>query len=368
MMVAGISICLGLFLLAASAFNLQKQVRITFGQPDPSLGELQALYLSFSLLMHSDDLTRPVNQNGAAQTFKIPAGESTGKVIERLENQGLINNASAFRSFLQYRGLDRTLQAGEHTISPAMNALQIAAELQDATPDQVTFVILAGWRLEEIAAALPTSGLDISPENFLEATRRLPERYVRDFQGTSGASCEGFFLPGSYELKRNLRVDQLVDLILQTFDDRLSTEIRQDFEKQGLTVYQGVTLASIIQKEAMLPEEMPVIASVFINRLSIGMKLDSDPTVQYALGYNKNKKTWWKAPLQPADLDIQNSYNTYLNAGLPPGPISNPSLNALEAVANPAQTPYFYFRASCEHDGKHVFAQTYQEQIDNACP
>jgi UPF0755 protein len=368
MMVAGICVCLGLFLLVVSALNLQRQVRITFGQPDPSLGDLRTLYLSFSLLLNSDDLTQPMNKNGMPQTIKIPVGETTGKVLERLESQGLIKNAAAFRNYLQYRGLDRTLQAGEHSLSPAMNALEIATELQDTTPNQITFVILAGWRLEEIAAALPTSGLEISSDIFLEATKRLPERYIRSFQGASGASCEGFFLPGSYELKRDLSAGQLVDFMLQGFDDHVSEELRQGFEKQGLTVFQAVTLASIVQKEAVLPEEMPVIASVFLNRLSIGMKLDSDPTVQYALGYNQNNKTWWKSPLQPSDLDVQSIYNTYANPGLPPGPISNPSLEALEAVANPAQTPYFYFRASCEHDGKHIFAQTYQEQIENACP
>jgi UPF0755 protein len=98
------------------------------------------------------------------------------------------------------------------------------------------------------------------------------------------------------------------------------------------------------------------------------MKLDSDPTVQYALGYNSTQNTWWTNPLTANDLQTQSPYNTYLNAGLPPGPIANPSISALQAVAFPAQTPYYYFRARCDGSGRHLFAATLEEQVKNACP
>ena len=111
---------------------------------------------------------------------------------------------------------------------------------------------------------------------------------------------------------------------------------------------------------------MPRIASVFLNRRAIGMKLDSDPTVQYALGFNND--TWWTNPLSLADLQVDSPYNTYLNPGLPPGPICNPGLAALKAVAFPEQTPYFYFRAACDHSGRHLFAETFEQHKSNACP
>jgi UPF0755 protein len=98
------------------------------------------------------------------------------------------------------------------------------------------------------------------------------------------------------------------------------------------------------------------------------MKLDSDPTVQYALGYNPDKKTWWTNPLSLQDLQIDSPYNTYLYMGLPPGPIANPSLTALQAVAFPAQTPYYYFRSACDGSGKHTFAETFEEHLQNECP
>jgi UPF0755 protein len=118
----------------------------------------------------------------------------------------------------------------------------------------------------------------------------------------------------------------------------------------------------------VLEDEMPMIASVFYNRLNSGMNLDTDPTIQYALGYDLLNHTWWKNPLSLDDLKVNSPYNTYLHPGLPPGPISNPGLSALKAVAYPAQTGYYYFRMACDNSGRHNFAVTFQQHQQNACP
>jgi UPF0755 protein len=123
-----------------------------------------------------------------------------------------------------------------------------------------------------------------------------------------------------------------------------------------------------VERESVEAAEMPLIASVFLNRLEIGMSLDADSTVQYAIGYNETQQTWWTNPLQGEDLLFDSPYNTYLYPGLPPGPIANPGLNAVRAVAFPAQTPYYYFRAACDGSGEHLFAETYEEHVQNACP
>jgi UPF0755 protein len=128
-----------------------------------------------------------------------------------------------------------------------------------------------------------------------------------------------------------------------------------------------VTLASIIERESIQNEEMPMIASVFINRLNAGMTLGSDPTIQYAMGYNSAQNTWWTNPLSLDDLKFDSPYNTYINAGLPPAPISNPSLDALHAVAFPESSPYYYFQAKCDHSGYHTFAVTFEEHLANGC-
>jgi UPF0755 protein len=149
----------------------------------------------------------------------------------------------------------------------------------------------------------------------------------------------------------------------------LTADLRAGFARQNLSVYQAVTLASIIQREAVKADEQPRIASVFLNRLAVaGMHLETDPTIQYALGFDAEANTWWRSPLSLDDLEVNSPYNTYHNPGLPPGPICSPSLSALQAVAYPAQTPYFYFRARCDGSGLHSFSETFEQHVQNACP
>ncbi len=184
----------------------------------------------------------------------------------------------------------------------------------------------------------------------------------------SGATAEGFLFPGEYVLPRDMRAGQLVAFLVNNAALALTPEMRAGFSRQGLDVYQAVTLASIIQREAVLMEEQPIIASVFFNRFAVGMNLETDPTIQYALGFNPATDSWWKSPLSLGDLQNPSPYNTYLNPGLPPGPICNPSLGALQAVAYPAQTPYYFFRARCDGSRTHAFSETYEQHLQNACP
>ena len=249
-----------------------------------------------------------------------------------------------------------------------MTATEIALALQDATPTHVAFRILPGWRMEEIAAALPTSGLNITPTEFLTAASLPIDGYIFSPQLPPQATLEGFFFPDTYELSRELTVDEFIKTILNNFETNLEPKIQQGLNRHGLNIYEGVILASIVERESIDSSEMPLIASVFHNRLVAGLKLDSDPTVQYALGFNQAQNTWWKNPLTSEDLKIDSPYNTYLYPGLTPGPISNPSLSALYAVAFPEETTYYYFRAACDDSGRHVFAETFDEHIKNACP
>ncbi|HVN54319.1 MAG TPA: endolytic transglycosylase MltG [Anaerolineaceae bacterium] len=357
-----------LAVLAWGYLSIPKIVADRFGPPSPTLGKVEQITLGLKLLYQQESLLKPVSMGDGKQTFHVDLGESVGSICYRLETSGLIPDADAFRTYLVYAGLDTGLQAGEYELSPGMSPVAIAHRLQDSTPEVVTFRILPGWRLEEIAAALPTSGLNITPDEFLNAARQHPTGYSFSQEVPEGQPMEGFFFPDSYRFDRKITVDALFASSFKNFDLKLTDEIRQGFQRQGLSLYQAVTLASIVQKEAVVPEEQPIIASVFFNRLAKGMKLDSDPTVQYALGYNQKTSTWWTNPLSTVDLAVNSAYNTYQNEGLPPGPICNPSLSALQAVAFPAQTPYYYFRASCDGSGKHEFSQTFEEHLQNSCP
>ncbi len=337
----------------------------TYGPPSEALGGLQRLQYSALMLWHDGQLTRPADPVAGEQEFSVSMGEQAASVATRLEQAGLIRSAGAFRNYLIYSGLDRGIQAGEYTFSPALSPMQIAERLQDATPKQVKFVILPGWRLEEIAASLPTSGLDIAPDDFLALAR--DPRANLDFL-PSGVSAEGFLFPDEYILPRAMQADQLVRLLIDHFALALTPEMRDGFSRQGLSVFQAVTLASIVQREAVRDDEQPLIASVFLNRLAAGMHLGADPSIQYALGFDPLTNSWWKSPLSLDDLEIDSAYNTYKNPGLPPGPIASPALSALRAVADPAETTYLYFRARCDNSRRHIFAETLDEQMQNACP
>jgi UPF0755 protein len=251
------------------------------------------------------------------------------------------------------------LQAGEYRLNPAMSAIDIVKEVQISNSPYVTLAILPGWRIEEIANSLPSTGLNIIPEEFLHAVNQQPEGY--SFSDCLGEKkLEGFLYPSSYVLLRETTMNELLPRVLMDFEVNVTSDMRNGYISQGLDLCQAVTLASIVEREAMQDDEMPLIASVFYNRLSAGSVLASDPTVQYALGYNQNQRTWWTNPLTLQDLKVDSPYNSYIYSGLPPGPISNPGQAALAAVAFPAKTPYYYFRSACDGSGNHLFAETYE--------
>lgn len=367
-LITGIMLMTGfIFLIIVIPWLISAKARQSFGPPASQLNSIQRLYLSALIVLQSKDLTQPVNPNGSEVSLTINTGESVPSIIGKLWEGGLISNPGVFRSYLQYTGLDTSLKAGEYTLSPSMAPIEIVESIQSSISADITLTILPGWRLEEIANTLPSSGFTITAEEFYTATKSHPEGY--SFSSCLGEdSLEGFLFPASYTVPRTSTLEELITRILNNFETQITPELRQGFNNQGINLCQAVTLASIVQREAMVDEEMPLIASVFYNRLNSGAVLASDPTVQYALGYNPSQHTWWTNPLSLQDLKLDSPYNTYLYPGLPPGPISNPGLEALRAVAFPAQTPYYYFRAACDGSGRHTFSETYDEHLSNQCP
>ncbi len=348
--------------------SLPGWTQAAFGPPNPNLDAAQRALLSVRMLLQKADIVLPLDAEGEQRTFEVRPGETVDQIAARLYQAELVRNAEAFRMYVVYAGLDTGIQAGLYTLTPGMNVMEIAAAMQDATPTEVDFGILAGWRAEEVGAALERYGFPVTEEEFMALVNNptgvdLPE----SLRGIT--SLEGFLYPGVYTLPREITARDFLSIAASRFDQEVNADLRQAFSDQGLTLQEAVILASIVEREAVLDEEMPMIASVFYNRLRIGMKLDSDPTVQYAIGYNAAQATWWTNPLSGEQVtQTISTYNTYLNIGLPPGAISNPGPAALRAVAYPADSPYYYFRAACDHSGRHNFAITYEEQLQNACP
>lgn len=355
------------FLAFLGGSTLVARAEQHFGPPSAQLGPLQALRLGVELGWRAEAL-RPVNPAATPQEFTITAGEPTGTLVARLQTAGMIRDAGLFSNYLVYSGRDTQLQSGRFELSAAMSGVELATALLDPTPHHVTLVILPGWRLEEIAVSLPSAGIQVTPEEFVRLASNTPNELALYAEMPIGSSLEGFLLPGSYEIPRGADATTLLLTLLQSdvFANTMTAELLAGFQAQGLSVYDALILASIVEREAVVNSEMPLIASVFHNRLDIGMMLQADPTVQYAVGYD-GRGQWWPSPLTAADLQTTSPYNTYVYNGLPPTPIAAPSVEALHAVAFPATSPYYFFQAVCDGSGAHVFAITYEEHVTNNC-
>lgn len=350
-----------------SIYFINAAVAAEFGKPTDNLNLTQRILYPVELFLHRESLHTPLNTSGEDQSFIIEPGESVSMVGIRLEQSGIIKDAELFRTYLVYTGLDRQLQSGQFTLNSGMSPVEIAMDLLDATPTEAVVTVLPGWRIEEVAVNVAGSGLAITQEAFLSEAYSPSSVHLSYLPVEEIPTLEGFLFPGTYQVPREAGLGATLELILTEFRDNVDEDLINGFARNGLSIYEAVTLASIVEKEAVVDDEKPLIASVFYNRLSQGMRLETDPTVQYALGYNSELSTWWKSPLSREDLTVESPYNTYLVYGLPPTPICNPDLGSLRAVAFPAQTPYLYFRAACDGSGRHNFAITYEEHLNNAC-
>jgi peptidoglycan lytic transglycosylase G len=292
-----------------------------------------------------------------SRSFIISRGETAGTIARRLESDGFIRSALAFAYVLYDTGRENLLQSGTYTISPALTPRELARVFEKAPGEQTVLRIIEGWRLNEIAAAVTKAFPTISRDEFLK-TAVVGQRRNTVLTGlTPETSLEGFLFPDTYFFKPTATASQIVDTLLDHFENRAGQLLRQAAVDRKTTIYDIVKLASVVEREARDREESSKIAGVYTNRLEIGMKLDADPTIQYALGQ------WRELSLD--DLKIDSPYNTYQVAGLPPSPICSPGQAALEGAARPADVPYFYFVAKSDGTGDHAFATTLAEHEAN---
>ncbi|MCD6519023.1 MAG: endolytic transglycosylase MltG, partial [Anaerolineae bacterium] len=297
-------------------------------------------------------------------TFIIEQGETVSTVAYHLKRMGLITDPELFRRVVQYWGADKDIQAGVYTLSPSMTMEEIMRQLQHGGMPTTTVTIPEGWRAEQIAALLEEVGIT-SREEFIQAVRRGRTDYdfLRDRPPGSPPGLEGFLFPDTYQFPQKANAEQIIDIMLQNWDRRVPPALRKKAAERKMTLYEVVTLASIVEREAVLDEERPLIASVYLNRLKKGMYLQADPTVQYAKGYDSKTGRWWAPMKQEEAITVVSPYNTFLHPGLPPGPICNPGLASIKAVLEPAQTEYLFFYH--KGDGSHAFAVTYEEHLRN---
>ncbi|MFN2521143.1 MAG: endolytic transglycosylase MltG [Candidatus Limnocylindria bacterium] len=303
------------------------------------------------------DIDLAADLAGTPRTFVVDRGETAGRIASRLKEAGFIRSALAFEFVLYESGRESALQSGTYNISSALTPRDIARVFEKAPGEQSVLRIIEGWRLTEVAAAVNRSFPAITPQAFVAAAV-VGERRNAVLAGLPPtASLEGYLFPDTYFFRPDTTAAQLVDSLLSTFEQRVGATLRTAAAERKTTVYDLVKLASLVEREAQDRSESPTIAGVYANRLRINMKLDADPTIQYALG------DWRDLSLD--DLKISSPYNTYQVAGLPPTPICNPGTAALEGAARPANVPYFYFVAKGDGTGQHAFATTLEEHEAN---
>lgn len=294
---------------------------------------------------------------GDSRDFVIEEGETAGPIARRLEAEKLVRSALAFLVAAYEEGVEAELHAGVHRLSPAMTPREIARALsEEVQKEQTTLRLIEGWRLTQMAAEVTRQFPHISADTFLKAAV-VGSRVSPTLAGFDPATpLEGFLFPDTYFFLPDADVETIISTLLGTFEERAGETLRAAADARGTTVYDLVKLASLVEREARARDESATIAGVYANRLSIGMKLDADPTIQYALGE-------WR-PLLLDDLKIDSPYNTYRVAGLPPTPICNPGLAALESAAEPQDHEFLFFVAD-EQTGRHLFAKTLEEHEAN---
>ncbi len=349
------------------------QTNIGFGLPvNPALSPAEAAKLSLELSFNQDALTQPAGEDSTPVNFEITSGQSAGEVADNLATAGLISDAALFRTYLHYYGLDTQLEAGVHPLNQTMTMPEIANALLDAEPQDITISIPEGWRREQIADWIDQqSNLPFTGSEFLTYTGAnvtLPPEISFSGEIPYGETLEGFLFPDTYRLPLDATAADFVLKMLKELDAQFTPEMRAAAAARGLGMRDVLIMASIVEREGIVADELPTIASVYLNRLVVDMKLEADPTVQYAMGYQADTGDWWNLYLTQDDYyAVESPYNTYLYPGLPPGPIANPGINAINAVIYPEETPYYYFRAACDGSGRHNFAITFEEHVANGC-
>ncbi|HEX2443895.1 MAG TPA: endolytic transglycosylase MltG [Vicinamibacterales bacterium] len=292
---------------------------------------------------------------GSEQYVDIPAGSTVGAIGQRLIDAGVLRDRVAFRYALWVTGESRRLQAGEYRFDRPMRPVEVVRKLASGAVYLRPITFPEGLTIREMAALFEKSGLGKAAE----FTRAAGRAELIAHLDPVASDLEGYLFPNTYALSRRATADRLIELMVEGFEKAFDETLRAGAAAQGRTVRQAITLASLVEKETAKPEERPLVAAVYTNRLRIGMGLQCDPTVIYGL----QRAGKFTGNLRREDLLFDSPYNTYRYAGLPPGPIASSGRAAMEAAVRPANVPYLYFVS--RNDGSHVFATTLDEHNAN---
>ena len=316
---------------------------------DPSVAQFHA---------QAPTATETVDENVIEEerriNVKIREGLSTAEIAERLAEKDIIDSSLRFRLFARLYGYDDKFRPGAYTFTANMSDEEVFEKLLTGEKTVIRFTVPEGFGVKEIAERLYNLDL-VDKEDFLKAAEDFaPYDYMRKRQNVLFAA-EGFLFPDTYNVESDIEIDEILKLMAGNFDDRLTPTMRVTAEKMGLSVYDLITLASLVEREVRFPEDRPIVAQVLLKRLKLNMPLQTDATLQYLMDAPKED-------VSIEDTQIDSPYNTYQHTGLPPGPIANPGMASITAVLHPADTDYLYFVA--DRMGHNHYAYTYEEHLN----
>lgn len=303
-----------------------------------------------------DRLSTPHRGFAGDEVFvDLPAGTNVSGMADRLAQAGVVADPLTFRLAARLSGAERRLQAGEYRFAAPATPAEVVDRIARGDVFVVPLTFREGLTIAEMAAVFERTGLGTA-DQFVAAAHRT--ELVREID-PDATDLEGYLFPSTYTLSRRDPANRLVEVMVASFERAFDPDLRALAAERGLRARDVVTLASVVERETAVPAERPVVAAVFLNRLRIGMPLQTDPTVIYAM----MRSGRWNGNITRNDLQMDHPYNTYRVQGLPPGPIAAPGRASIEAVLRPADVPYLYFVS--RNDGTHVFASTLAEHNRN---
>lgn len=285
----------------------------------------------------------------------IKEGMTTADIATLLHEKKLVKNPEAFRMEARFKNLADKLQAGPYQIEGGLSNSQIVDVMVKGHIKQIRFTVPEGFTVVKTAKKLEAEGLGKADKFIAAAKDYAPYAYMQTDNPNVLFKAEGFIFPATYDFPVGISEEEMLKIMVEQFDKKMQESgVAKTVQEKNLNMRDVVNMAAMVEMEAVFPEEQPRIAGVFLKRVAIGMPIQSDTTIQYILGAQKEIITF-------ADTEIQNPYNTYQNMGLPPGPIASPGLKAIQAVLAPEDNEYLYFVA--EKDGHHRFTKTYEEHL-----
>lgn len=302
---------------------------------------------------------QPVEASDQQVRLEIPEGSTAITISKLLKESGLIRNDLIFRYYAQYKGLASRFQAGVYLFTPGMTLDQVMVKLVkgDVYIETVKFTVPEGYTVQQIAESLAEQGI-VDKDTFLKVVNegQFDYDFVKQIPENPEIKnrLEGYLFPNTYEVKKGSTEYEIVVRMLAEFQKQIQPEWLEAFKNKGMTLHEGLTLASIVERETIVEKELPIVAGVFYNRIANGWMLQSDATAQYASGS-------WKGRLYFKDLEVDDPYNTFVVEGLPPGPISNPGIKALQAAAFPQEHDFYFFVTKKDGSNEHYFSKTFRE-------